>query len=338
MSQRQASPLKKTKSSIAIVVNPMSGRDVRRVAARASSMTHEHKRDMVARVAAGADSAGVEEIYVVKEPFRIASMALEWMKLNAKVIELTVPLEHRASDTELAVGAFLEHGVSSFVSLGGDGTNRIITRVAKDIDLIPISTGTNNVFPSLIEPTIAGIVAGLNARRRVDFESVKERAKVMHVKTASGVEDIGLIDAVLLEDDFVGNFLPFDAKKIKRVLLTQALPDSVGISPIGGYLEVVTSKENYGLLVEMGRAKSYPVPISPGLFQTVSVDSHQRISFGEEIVFAGSGVLALDGDREHAITRDTPISVTIRRDGPYVIDITAAMRHVVAEGMMLIAK
>ncbi|HAO54085.1 MAG TPA: ATP-NAD kinase, partial [Gammaproteobacteria bacterium] len=60
--------------------------------------------------------------------------------------------------------------------------------------------------------------------------------------------------------------------------------------------------------------------------------------FGEEIVFAGSGVLALDGDREHAITRDTPISVTIRRDGPYVIDITAAMRHVVAEGMMLIAK
>ncbi|GIS97399.1 MAG: hypothetical protein CM1200mP24_06830 [Gammaproteobacteria bacterium] len=80
--------MKKTKSSIAIVVNPMSGRDVRRVAARASSMTHEHKRDMVARVAAGADSAGVEEIYVVKEPFRIASMALEWMKLNAKVIEL----------------------------------------------------------------------------------------------------------------------------------------------------------------------------------------------------------------------------------------------------------
>ena len=160
----------------------------------------------------------------------------------------------------------------------------------------------------------------------------------MHVKTASGVKDIGLIDAVLLEDDFVGNFLPFDAKKIKRVLLTQALPDSVGISPIGGYLEVVTSKENYGLLVEMGRGKSYPVPISPGLFQTVSVNSHQRISFGEEIVFAGSGVLALDGDREHAITRDTPISVTIRRDGPYVIDITAAMRHVVAEGMMLIAK
>ena len=36
--------------------------------------------------------------------------------------------------------------------------------------------------------------------------------------------------------------------------------------------------------------------------------------------------------------RDTPISATIRRDGPYVIDITAAMRHVVAEGMMLVAK
>ena len=330
--------MKKIRSKIAIVVNPMSGRDVRRVAARASSMTHEHKRDMVARIAAGADSVGIEEIYIVKEPFRIASMALEWMPLNAEVIELVVPLEHQASDTEKAVQAFLERGVTTFVSLGGDGTNRIITRATRDVDLIPISTGTNNVFPTLIEPTIAGIVAGLNAQKRLNSDSIKERAKVMHVKTASGGEDMGLVDAVLLEDDFVGNFLPFDERKIKRVLLTQALPDAVGVSPIGGYLNVVSPKENYGLLVEMGGRQSYSVPISPGLFKTVAIDSHRQVPFGEEIVFRGNGVLALDGDREHAITSTTPASVTIRRDGPYVIDIGASMRHAVAEGMMLIGK
>ena len=105
MSQRQASPLKKTKSSIAIVVNPMSGRDVRRVAARASSMTHEHKRDMVARVAAGADSAGVEEIYVVKERPPGHSVLTRWaLNINccsarASLYQPQILPRHRASLT-----------------------------------------------------------------------------------------------------------------------------------------------------------------------------------------------------------------------------------------------
>ena len=48
---------------LALCVNPMSGRDVRRLAARAANMTHEAKRDIVARVAAGADAVGVTDIY-----------------------------------------------------------------------------------------------------------------------------------------------------------------------------------------------------------------------------------------------------------------------------------
>ena len=43
-------------AKVGLCVNPMSGRDVRRLAARASNMTHEAKRDIVARVAAGADA------------------------------------------------------------------------------------------------------------------------------------------------------------------------------------------------------------------------------------------------------------------------------------------
>ena len=66
-----------TTGKLALCVNPMSGRDVRRLAARATNMTHEAKRDIVARVAAGADAVGVTDIYITKEPFRIASMALE---------------------------------------------------------------------------------------------------------------------------------------------------------------------------------------------------------------------------------------------------------------------
>ena len=60
---------------LALCVNPMSGRDVRRLAARATNMTHEAKRDIVARVAAGADAVGVTDIYIAREPFRIAEGA-----------------------------------------------------------------------------------------------------------------------------------------------------------------------------------------------------------------------------------------------------------------------
>ena len=44
--------------------------------------------------------------------------------------------------------------------LGGDGTNRLVAKKINKIPLVPISTGTNNAFPLMIDPTIAGIAAG----------------------------------------------------------------------------------------------------------------------------------------------------------------------------------
>ena len=46
-------------------------------------MTHEAKRDIVARVAAGADAMGVTDIYITKEPFQISSMALQNMPVKS---------------------------------------------------------------------------------------------------------------------------------------------------------------------------------------------------------------------------------------------------------------
>lgn len=115
----------------------MSGRDVRRLAARATNMTHEAKRDIVARVAAGADAMGVTDIYITKEPFRISSMALEHMGLKARVHMVEHPLANDASDTQRTVDMFREAGCSTFVSLGGDGTNRAIVRAASDVHQVP---------------------------------------------------------------------------------------------------------------------------------------------------------------------------------------------------------
>ena len=305
-------------------------------------MTHEAKRDIVARIAAGADSVGVNEIYIVDEPFRIASMALDWMPLKAKVVTLEIELHHDATDTERAVRAFVGEGVEVIVSLGGDGTNRIIARSAPQLELIPLSTGTNNVFPSMVEPTTAGVVAALAAMGRFSDDAargIRNRAKVLHTAFSDGINDIALIDAVQLRDDFVGNLLPYDEAKLKKILLTRALPDRVGMSPVGGLISVVEEKDDFGLLVEVSEMEDSEifirVPLSPGFFKDVAISRSQRVDLGEKVTFEGEGILALDGDREHKLGNKRSVAATIRRDGPWVYDVGAAMRYAVAEGMML---
>lgn len=327
---------------VGICVNPMSGRDVRRLAARATNMTHEAKRDMVARVAAGAAASGATDLYVTREPFRIAAAALEHMRLDARVHVLTPRVRNSAEDTELATAAFLDAGCRTLVSLGGDGTNRALVRAlggrAGDVDLIPLSTGTNNVFPVLTEPTIAGMAAALSAAGAFADAPVRRRCKVIHVsgigRYGLPVNDVGLIDAVLLLRDHVGNLLPFDADRIDRLLLTRAEPDAIGMSPIGGLLEPVDAAADQGLLVRMGPGRRFRAPLSPGWFRDVSVAASTPVALDEGMEFPGEGVLALDGDRDHKIPDGAALTLTIRRDGPWVVDVAGAMRWAVAEGIM----
>lgn len=322
----------------------MSGRDVRRLAAKASNITPAMKRDLVARVAIGADVVGVKDIFVTAEPFRIASQALSLLQLSAKVHILETPLQHTAKDTELAVESFLNAGVNTIVSLGGDGTNRALIRCAvaqkaDDLNLIPISAGTNNAFPSLAEPTIAGMVAGLSARGQLG--SFRRRCKILHLQLHDGSTDLGLVDAAALADDSTGNLLPFDTRKLRRLLLTQADPAAVGMASIGGLVNFVSAEEDAGLLVEInnkGKGLAVTAPISPGLFEEVIVTSTRKVLFNETINMTdniiGRGVLALDGDRDHKLDANQPAYVTIRRDGPWVIDTISAIRYAAEAGLL----
>ena len=320
---------------LAICVNPMSGRDVRRLAARATNMTFEAKRDMVARVAAGADMAGVTDIYVAKEPFRVATAALELMELNARVHVLEHEIAHDAGDTDRMVRAFVAAGCDTIVTLGGDGTNRALVKATDAVKLIPLSTGTNNVFPQLVEPTVGGVVAGYVASGDLPLADVARRCKVVHLALSDGRDDAAVIDAVLLRDDHVGNLLPFDPRRIASMLLTRAEPDAIGMSPIGGYLDPVFDEDDCALAIEMGEGGvRFRAPLSPGLFREVAVARYRRVDFDEPISFRGPGVLALDGDRDLKLSGGEIVEARVKRDGPLVVDVAAAMRLLVGRGMI----
>jgi ATP-NAD kinase len=328
-------------SSVGILANPMSGRDVRRLAARASTTTLEIKRDQVSRAAIGAVAGGAKRIFVVAEPFRISTSAVEHLGLglDVEVCVLDVGAELRALDTQRAVARMREAGCGALVVLGGDGTQRIVAKTWRDAPLVPLSTGTNNVFPLHVEATSAGLAAGLVASARVPLDEVAHPVKVVNVAIEGEPPDLALIDAALLVDDAVGNFMPFEPSRLRQLVLARAEPAAVGMSPIGGLLHPCGERDEFGVAVACGAhedgGRALLAPISPGLFRTVHVQGVRRLAFGEAVTVTGPGVLAFDGDRERTLAPGQRATLTVSRDGPRVIDVEAALARAAREGALV---
>ena len=330
-----------TVSRLGIIVNPMSGRDVRRVAARASTTTHNDKQQHVTRLVLGALEQGVEEIYLGNEPFRINERAVENLPEKNKIKILPFKLTHSARDTTHMVNAMWDAGCRVFIVLGGDGTNRIVAKTKPDAIVLPLSTGTNNVFPQLLEASVAGIAAGLLATDRLDYKDHCYRAKQAHVtvkqsQTQATIHDLALIDAVLLKGDSMGSLLPFTSENLQSIFLTRAEPASVGISPIGGYLMPSYARDDFGVSITCGEPThaSVRVPISPGLYDSVGISSVTKMTLGAEFSCQGPGILAFDGDRSIILEPEDEATIAVRRDGPWIIEPAPVLAAAAAAGIL----
>ena len=312
--------------TVGVIANPVSGRDIPRVAARRGVSTAEDKRNRIARAVIGAVTAGADHIIAMQEPFRIASGALADLTVAADLEILDIGASVAPDDTKGAALALRDRGVEVLITLGGDGTNRTIAQVWPDAILVPMSTGTNNVFPSLVEPTVAGAAAGLVAAGIAPLETTAPRTKMIHLDVADGVGDLALIDAVTLADDFVGNRMPVEPENLRDLVVTNAKPDSIGVSSIAGLVHHCPASEDAAVHVRCGPGgQVVAAPIAPGLYRRVPVLSTERVELGQPIELDGPTVLAFDGDREHRIAADRPAIATVCRDGPRVIDVAKAL-------------
>ncbi|MYA81591.1 MAG: hypothetical protein F4Y15_02680 [Acidimicrobiales bacterium] len=345
--------------TVGIIANPVSGRDVRRVAARGAVSTTEDKRNRIARAVIGAVTAGATRIVAMAEPFGIATGALTDLRIDAEIEIVDVGATVSPTDTIRAVEAMRARDVSVLVTLGGDGTNRTIAGVWPDATLVPMSTGTNNVFPSLTEPTVAGAAAGLLASGVVDPEACAPRSKLITVTSGKGTSgkgtsgkgtsgkgtsqegelargwtEIALIDAVTLANDFVGNRMPADGVRMRQVLVSRAHPASIGLSSLAGLLRPCSFDDDAGVLVECGPGgRPMRVALAPGLYRTVPVIDHRGVDLGETIELRGPTVLSLDGDRERTIGPDEAAIADVRRSGPRVVDVDRALELGAAAGV-----
>ncbi|WP_419842030.1 NAD(+)/NADH kinase [Candidatus Poriferisodalis sp.] len=320
--------------TVGIIANPVSGRDVRRVAARGAVSTTEDKRNRIARAVIGAVTAGATRIVAMAEPFSIATGALTDLRIDAEVEIVDVGATVSPADTIRAAEAMRSRNVSVLVTLGGDGTNRTIAKVWPEATLVPMSTGTNNVFPSLTEPTVAGAAAGLVASGAVSPAACAPRSKLVTAVLPGCWSEIALVDAVTLADDFVGNRMPADGMRMRQLLVSQAHPASIGLSSLAGLLRPCSRAEDAGVLVECGPGgRPMRAPLAPGLYGTVPVLSCRTLELGEAAQLRGPAVLSLDGDRERAIGAHESVTARVQRNGPRVVDVQRTLELGAAAGV-----
>src|SRR6266568_8249387 len=176
---------------VGIIANPASGRDIRRLVAHGTVFDNNEKTAIVRRVLLGLEAVGITRVaYMPEHDFGIVPRALagqhvgvqrrQGTSLDLTAEALSMPVLGTSADSTRAAQLLVELGAGCIITLGGDGTNRAVAKGCSTVPLVPISTGTNNVFPTFLEGTIAGLAAGLVATGRVD-DRVLRRAPWLEV-------------------------------------------------------------------------------------------------------------------------------------------------------------
>src|SRR6266699_449530 len=192
---------------VGIIANPASGRDIRRLVAHGTVFDNNEKTAIVRRVLVGLEAVGIRHVaYMPEHDFGILSRALTALHdhtFSLKAAPLELPVLGTSADSTRAAQQLATLGAGCIITLGGDGTNRAVARGCGAVPLIPISTGTNNVFPTFLEGTIAGMAAGLVAIGHTGEDAV-HRAPRLAVLINGEVIESALVDVVLSSVPFVG--------------------------------------------------------------------------------------------------------------------------------------
>lgn len=316
-----------TQATIGIVANPASGKDVRRLVASASIFDNREKGAIIGRAISGAFNAGARKFAYVDDSHNISNSAMQALSEDCDIVKVPCPKTNSAMDTIRGAVELQKLNCIATLILGGDGTSRVFVKGWRDAVLLPLSTGTNNVFPRFAEATVAGAALGVLATGGVQAGEVITAVKLIDIEIEDEAPDIALIDVVATGDRFIGSRAVLDASLIQRIFLSRADPSCVGMTSLGGLLNPIKEEEDKGLYIKTGTSgSSVHAPIAPGLFQTVGIDEVRTVPFNEPIEFKGPCVLAFDGERERVIQAGQTVKMRLSRSGPKTLDIDKTMQ------------
>jgi predicted polyphosphate/ATP-dependent NAD kinase len=333
-------------ASIGIIANPVSARDIRRVIANANNLQVADRVNIVLRLLSAVGSCGVSRVLMMPDKAGIRMML-------ARSLERERSLHHRfpAVDfLDMEVGSTVEDtfratqmmraaGVKAIVVLGGDGTHRAVARECGEVPIAGLSTGTNNAFPEMREPTITGLAVGLYAGGRLPADQVLAPNKVLDISINEGRRcDLALVDAVISTDRYIGARALWRTESLRALYVTYADPEAIGMSAIAGLLHPVGRREPGGRAVDIcddpaRRRLTLHAPIAPGMVRPVGIAGWRAMPAAQPFrVVQEAGVVALDGERELEFEPGDIVTITLREGAFRTVDVSRCMQLAAAGG------
>jgi hypothetical protein len=326
-------------ATVGLIVNPAAGRDIRRLTGGASVSDDYEKRRTAECVLAGLGLVGDVEVLVMPDRGSLGQRLVDAAPDGLDVSLLDVPVGGDGADSRRAAAEFAT-AADAVVVLGGDGTNRDVAHTSGSVPLVSVSTGTNNVFPSPVDGTVAGGAAALVATGTVPPSETTYRHGMVEAvaDTPTGEREIrGLATLGLLDHQFVGTRAILDADRIVGGVVSRAFPTEIGLSGIAGGLTVHPPETAGGVGFRLGPVDDCPETVRaitvPGVVDRLGVREWGPLADDEPTTFdLPQGVVSVDGERELEL-REAVVEVRPVADGPTVVDVEAVYDHAAAAGV-----
>jgi predicted polyphosphate/ATP-dependent NAD kinase len=342
-----------TPVTVGVIVNPASGRDIRRLTTHASVFPTAEKANMAVRLLAGLGALGVTRALSLRDHTGVAALLLRAIETHAAIAAhepwpevgfIDLPITESVADTHAGVAHMVRAEVSLIAVLGGDGTHRAVAAHCGDTPLLALSTGTNNAFPELREATVAGLAGALVATGAVPPDVALTRNKRLVARCIEGPsrgrEEIALVDICVARQPFIGARAISESSDIESIFLAFAMPDGIGLSSIGGAFAPVGRDAAHGLhmtFAHEGAEGGVPLiaPIAPGRIEPLTLRTCQRLEAGVALPLeAGHGTLAFDGEREIEPARGDRYEVSLDWGGPLTVDVARTLRYAASHQLL----
>jgi len=332
---------------VGMIANPAASKDIRRLVAQGRVVPDWEKVNTLKRALLGLQAVGVDRVVAMPDSSHLVARARDDSNLSLELESLDMPALYTEGDTVRAAQMMEEMGVGCVITLGGDGTNRAVAKGSSAMPIVAVSTGTNNVFPTMIEGTLAGLAAGLVVQGELDLSRVTVVSKMLEIYIDGQYQDMALVDVALSRERFVATRAIWDMSTIYEVFLTRAEPSSIGLSSIGGRLQPLSLEEEGGLYYRLANsdgaesASRNPdnsikvlAPIAPGMISTVPISDWRLLVEGERVpVEPRFCTIALDGERSISVTPEHKVEIGISRTGPPVVQVELVLETAAKLGL-----
>ncbi|WP_048816665.1 NAD(+)/NADH kinase [Caldisphaera lagunensis] len=312
---------------VGIIINPNSGTDARRLTSNAQFMDSIQKLRIIKSVIMGLISTGINDIAVMPDYLGIAYNLIRDLKIEGVDLSIIdIDPEGDFNDTKNSIKIFRKENSPLIILLGGDGTIRAAAEESIDIPYLPLSTGTNNTIPYLVEGTVAGLAAGYFINYNIK-EGLCNLNKI-DIYINKEFKSIALVDVSTTNYKYKGTGI-IDLSMIIDSVVIYGKPTSIGLASIGGLIyDMGCNSSKFVYINFNGNKYKIKAIASPGVVKNIDINYYKIVDVGNKILMEKSFFIEADGERLYPVDYEDEVISYVNPNGPKILDINKIMEFI----------